>query len=64
MMHAKPTDALGPLTRGCNWCNSCTWLVFPLQGANYIPSHIVHTNVSTQMINDTFQYALDSNMNM
>jgi hypothetical protein len=35
-----------------------------LQGANYIPSHIVHTNVSSQMLNDTLQYALESNMNM
>jgi hypothetical protein len=35
-----------------------------LQGANYIPSHIVHTNASTQMLNDTLQYALESNMNM
>lgn len=35
-----------------------------LQGANYIPSHIVHTNVSTQMLNDTLEYALESNMNM
>lgn len=43
----------------------CTALpVAALQGANYIPSHIVHTNVSSQMLNDTLQYALESNMNM
>lgn len=34
------------------------------QGANLIPSHIIHTNVTAQMLTDTLQYALDSNMNM
>jgi hypothetical protein len=35
-----------------------------LQGANYIPSHIIHTKASNQILNDTLQYALESNMNM
>jgi hypothetical protein len=34
------------------------------QGANLIPSHIIHTNVTADMLTDTLKYALDSNMNM
>ena len=38
--------------------------MFPLQGANYIPPHIIHTNVTSEMLDDTLNYALESNMNM
>ena len=36
----------------------------PQQGANYIPSHIIHTSVTAETLTDTLDYALESNMNM
>lgn len=35
-----------------------------IKGANLVPLHVLPTNVTTDMIADLLQYALDSNMNM